>query len=89
MQARKSTFSQEVEIYKSSEFAQKIGVSARTLRRWDDTGTFRAYRTPSGRPYYTSKHYMQYTHLGLGNLKKSKDNKKQMPDVGEQASHVQ
>ena len=69
MQASLSAFSQEVEIYKSSEFAQKIGVSARTLRRWDEMGTFRAYRTPSGRPYYTSKHYMQYTQLGLGSLK--------------------
>jgi DNA-binding transcriptional MerR regulator len=80
MQVSKSSFSQEAEIYKSSEFAQKIGVSARTLRRWDEMGTFRAYRTPSGRPYYTSKHYIQYTHLGLGNLKEAKDNKKQMPN---------
>jgi len=47
--------------YNIDEFARLIGVSDRTLRRWDNTGTFCAYRTPSGRPYYTDKHYRQYT----------------------------
>lgn len=47
--------------YNVSEFAKMIGVSDRTLRRWDNAGMFCACRTPSGRPYYTDKHYVQYT----------------------------
>lgn len=57
--------------YNTYEFAQLIGVSDRTLRRWDNQGKFCAYRTPTGRPYYTNKHYKQFTQPGL---KANKDN---------------
>ena len=35
------------------EFAEEIGVSVETLRRWDRTGKLPAKRTPSNHRYYT------------------------------------
>jgi DNA-binding transcriptional MerR regulator len=61
--------------YNICEFAQLVGVSDRTLRRWDNSGMFRAYRTPSGRPYYTDKHYVQCTQSDF-RLKKNENHKK-------------
>ena len=34
------------------EFAKRIGVSVKTLHRWDETGKLPAKRTPSGHRYY-------------------------------------
>lgn len=34
------------------EFAKKVGVSVKTLHRWDQTGKLSAKRTPSGHRYY-------------------------------------
>ena len=39
-------------IYKISEFAKRIGKSAKTLRRWDKEGILKAKRQPSGHRYY-------------------------------------
>lgn len=47
-------------VYKPWEFALMIGVSERTLRRWDKAGVFIACRNPLGRPYYTRQHYAEY-----------------------------
>ena len=69
--------------YNIEEFAQLIGVSDRTLRRWDNTGTFCAYRTPSGRPYYTQKHYLQYTQSDF-RLNKKQGNKEQLQQPDKQ-----
>jgi predicted site-specific integrase-resolvase len=38
--------------YRPYEFANKVGVSTRTLRRWDATGKLIAKRTPSNHRYY-------------------------------------
>jgi len=38
--------------YKPHEFAKKIGVSVKTLRRWDINGKLIAKRTPSNHRYY-------------------------------------
>jgi putative resolvase len=35
------------------EFAEKIGVSVKTLHRWDSSGKLQAKRTPSNHRYYT------------------------------------
>ena len=35
------------------EFAKRVGVSVKTLHRWDETGKLPAKRTPSGHRYYT------------------------------------
>lgn len=37
------------------EFAEQIGVSVATLRRWDRTGKLNAKRTPSNHRYYTDE----------------------------------
>lgn len=42
-------------IYRTSEFAKRIGKSASTLRRWDNEGRFVARRMPSGHRYYTDE----------------------------------
>jgi putative resolvase len=46
--------------YTPSEFAALIGVSVRTLQRWDKTQRLVAYRTPSGRRYYKYQQYLNY-----------------------------
>lgn len=38
--------------YRPHEFAEKIGVSVRTLQRWDASGKLNAKRTPSNHRYY-------------------------------------
>lgn len=45
--------------YTLSEFARLIGVSRRTLQRWDYTGRLVADRTPTNRRQYTEKHLAQ------------------------------
>ena len=39
--------------YNVSEAAKKIGVSVKTLQRWDRDGKLVSKRTPSNRRYYT------------------------------------
>lgn len=56
--------------YKPKEFAEMIGVSVKTLQRWDKEGKFKAYRTPTDRRYYTYKQYIDY--MGDGNSKHGK-----------------
>lgn len=48
-------------IYKPKEFAELIGVSVKTLQRWDKKGLLIAYRTPTNRRYYTYEQYVKYT----------------------------
>lgn len=42
-----------MKIYKPKEFAAMVGVTVRTLQRWDKVATLPAKRTCSGRRYYT------------------------------------
>ncbi|HHL19355.1 MAG TPA: MerR family transcriptional regulator, partial [Thiothrix sp.] len=39
-------------LYSISEFAKKVNVSPTTLRRWDNSGEFKAKRRESGHRYY-------------------------------------
>ncbi|NJK57610.1 MAG: IS607 family transposase [Pleurocapsa sp. SU_5_0] len=41
------------------EFAEQIGVSVETLRRWDRTGKLKAKRTPSNHRFYTEEDLLQ------------------------------
>ena len=41
--------------YKPKDFAELLGVSVKTLQRWDREGILKANRTPTDRRYYTSK----------------------------------
>lgn len=47
-------------ILKPKDMSQKIGVSVRTLQKWDKAGILKAYRTPTNRRYYTKAQYLQY-----------------------------
>lgn len=46
--------------YKSSEAARILGVSVRTLQRWDIDGHLVAYRTPTNRRFYTQGQLDEY-----------------------------
>ena len=46
--------------YKPQEFAEMIGISVKTLQRWDRDGKLKAFRTPTDRRYYTYKQYVDY-----------------------------
>lgn len=56
--------------YKPQDFAEMIGVSVKTLQRWDNDGRLKAFRTPTDRRYYTHKQYIDY--MGDGNSKHGK-----------------
>ena len=45
-------------IYSIGEFSKLIGVSVRTLQRWDQTGRLVADRTATNRRQYTDKHLL-------------------------------
>ena len=46
--------------YKQKDFAELLGVSVKTLQRWDREGTLKANRTPTDRRYYTYDQYLQF-----------------------------
>ena len=46
--------------YKPKDFSELLGVSVKTLQRWDREGTLKANRTPTDRRYYTYDQYLQY-----------------------------
>ena len=46
--------------YKPKEFAELLGVSVKTLQRWDRESILKANRTPTDRRYYTYDQYLQF-----------------------------
>lgn len=46
--------------YKPGDFAELLGVSVKTLQRWDREGILKANRTPTDRRYYTYDQYLQF-----------------------------
>lgn len=46
--------------YKPKVFAELLGVSVKTLQRWDRDGILKANRTPTDRRYYTYDQYLQF-----------------------------
>ena len=44
--------------YKPKDFSELLGVSVKTLQRWDREGTLKANRTPTNRRYYTYNQYL-------------------------------
>ena len=50
--------------YKPSDFAKLLGVSVKTLQRWDREGILKAYRTPTDRRFYTYDQYLQIKGIG-------------------------
>ena len=51
--------------YKPKDFAELLGVSVKTLQRWDREGTLKANRTPTDRRYYTYDQYLQFKGINL------------------------
>lgn len=49
-----------MKVYKINEMAEKLGVSIKTLQRWDVTGQLKAKRTPGNHRYYTEDQYNDY-----------------------------
>ena len=56
--------------YKLGDFAELLGVSVKTLQRWDREGILKANRTPTDRRYYTYDQYLQFK-----GIKTEKDNR--------------
>lgn len=53
----------ENQYYKPKDFAKLIGVSVKTLQRWDNEDILKALRTPTNRRYYTYTQYLAYKGL--------------------------
>ena len=45
---------------KPKDMAERLGVTVRTLQRWDNEGILKAQRTPTNRRYYTEEQYFDY-----------------------------
>ena len=56
--------------YKSKDFAELLGVSVKTLQRWDREGTLKANRTLTNRRYYTYDQYLQFKGMNIENDKR-------------------
>lgn len=59
-------------IYKPNEFAKMLGVSVKTLQRWDNDNKLTAFRNPSNRRYYTHNQYIEY----MGKTVQDEDSRK-------------
>lgn len=54
-----------MKVYRIHEMAEKLGVSVKTLQRWDNTGKLKARRTPSNQRYYTEDQYLDYMGMSV------------------------
>lgn len=54
----------ELEALNQKEMAELIGVSVRTLIRWDKNRILIARRNPSGKPFYIMQDYIDYIEQG-------------------------
>ena len=61
--------------YKPKDFAELLGVSVKTLQRWDREGILKANRTPTDRRYYTYDQYLQFKGINSGSVKFTKTGK--------------
>ena len=60
MGKKKTGQSNEQGPFSVGEFAKLVGVSVKTLQRWDRDGSFAARHTPGGHRYYTAEDYKRY-----------------------------
>ena len=59
--------------YKPKDFAELLGVSVKTLQRWDRDGILKANRTPTNRRYYTYDQYLQFKGIKTEDKKIAKE----------------
>ena len=59
--------------YKPKDFAELLGVSVKTLQRWDREGILKANRTLTDRRYYTYDQYLQFKGINTENDNRQKD----------------
>ena len=52
--------SKHITNYKPKDFAELLGVSVKTLQRWDRENILKAKRTPTNRRYYTYEQYLEF-----------------------------
>lgn len=57
-------------MYKIHEVANKLGVTVKTLQRWDNSGVFKARRTPTNHRYYTDEGILKYQGLSSDTSKR-------------------
>ena len=57
--------------YNVSEAAEKIGVSVKTLQRWDRDGKLVANRTPSNRRFYTDSQLREVLNMEENDMERS------------------
>lgn len=53
--------------YKPKDFAKLLGISVKTLQRWNRNGVLKANRTPTDRRYYTYDQYLQFKGIQIEN----------------------
>ena len=51
--------------YSTGKFGKLIGITTRTLQRWDDSGKLVAHRTATGRRFYTDSQYREYMNISV------------------------
>jgi predicted site-specific integrase-resolvase len=47
-------------LIKPNEMAKRLGVTVKTLQRWDKDGKLIAFRNPNNRRYYSEEQYLEY-----------------------------
>ena len=52
--------SKHITNYKPKDFSELLGVSVKTLQRWDRENILKAKRTPTDRRYYTYDQYLEF-----------------------------
>ena len=60
--------------YTIRQFAERVGLSVKTLQRWDREGKLKPFRTPSNRRQYTDEHIRQA--LGLRGIQTNSEARK-------------
>ena len=64
--------SKHITNYKPKDFAELLGVSVKTLQRWDRENILKAKRTPTDRRYYTYEQYLEFKGInGADNNRKT------------------
>ena len=56
--------------YKPKDFAELLGISVKTLQRWDREGILKANRTPTDRRYDTYDQYLRFKGINIENDKR-------------------